>query len=468
MKGTLVKLNSIRMFNMKVVVALAKYDKDHKRISYAPVSRGRNIWRPKESSRKGHNDIGCNVEGGQQPGGIRRMENGHGAKVVNVDGKGSLYPLHCIGRSVEVLPLNKVRLAIEGEGLSDVGLSYLGGMTFLLAFKDRRTASECMEMHSPFFVMLFSKYFLWNGEEIPFSRIVSLNISGVPFLIRDNKLFDNIGGLFGEVVQQSAFSWQEEDNSYGFVKVLTSQMSRIDEVAVIKWNEKSLVIWVSESPELRHPELDMGLAWSSKESESELESDSGEESKDMDDLEEREIKQDMGRDDGIQVGVQNPVTEVEQTMPAPGDNDRAMEDLESPVGQRLIDINVGEQKDDLHGEEDTSACDLQNNGDMVGNPDKYNFSGKAGPNEMNMGNNKSGSGHDLFSDGPTPMVNLGKRNRDDQSPSSIGSIQGPTQRLFYQPNNSDYLPMDLNTPVREESVTGEDKPMNMSLKMVRR
>ncbi|MFS8026458.1 hypothetical protein Hanom_Chr16g01486951 [Helianthus anomalus] len=99
----------------------------------------------------------------------------------------------------------------------------------------------------------------------------------------------------------------------------------------------------------------------------------------MDDLEEGKIKQDMGRDDGMPDGVQNPATEVEQTVPAPLDNDRAMEDLESPVGQRSIDINVGEQKDDLHGEEDMSSCDLQNNGDMVGNPDKYNFSGKAGP-----------------------------------------------------------------------------------------
>ncbi|MFS7986410.1 hypothetical protein Hanom_Chr11g01010011 [Helianthus anomalus] len=104
--------------------------------------------------------------------------------------------------------------------------------------------------------------------------------------------------------------------------------------------------------------LDVGLVWSFKESESELESDSGDESEDMDDLEECEIKQDMGRDDRIQDGNQNPVMEADHSAPAPVDNDRSMEDLESPVGQRSIDINVGEQKEDLHEEVDASACEF--------------------------------------------------------------------------------------------------------------
>ncbi|MFS7951760.1 hypothetical protein Hanom_Chr07g00598931 [Helianthus anomalus] len=88
---------------------------------------------------------------------------------------------------------------------------------------------------------------------------------------------------------------------------------------------------------------------------------------------------------------------------------------------------------------------------------KSNVSGKDGPNEINVGEYKSGPGNDLFSDGPTPFLNLGKRNRDDQSPPSIGSIQGPTQCLFYQPNNSEYVPLDLNTPVRVNSIKREDE-----------
>ncbi|MFS7995366.1 hypothetical protein Hanom_Chr12g01117091 [Helianthus anomalus] len=104
------------------------------------------------------------------------------------------------------MSISKVRLTLEEEGLSDVGLSYVGGVTFMLTFKDKLSATGCTNSHSAFFHNIFSKFYLWNGEDIPFSRVVTINFFGVPFIIRDNTLFDRIGELFGNVLQQSSFS----------------------------------------------------------------------------------------------------------------------------------------------------------------------------------------------------------------------------------------------------------------------
>ncbi|MFS7980201.1 hypothetical protein Hanom_Chr10g00936621 [Helianthus anomalus] len=145
------------------------------------------------------------------------------------------------------MSISKVRMSLEDEDLTKVGLSYVGGVTFLLTFKDKPLAMECMNSHSVLLNKIFSKFYLWNGEEIPFKRVATINIVGVPFIIQDCSLLDRIDGLFGEVIQQSDFSWQNEDNSMGSVKVLTNQKSRIEEAVVIKWNDKSILAWASES-----------------------------------------------------------------------------------------------------------------------------------------------------------------------------------------------------------------------------
>ncbi|KAF5815142.1 putative RNA recognition motif domain, nucleotide-binding alpha-beta plait domain superfamily [Helianthus annuus] len=330
MKETLVSMNTVRMFDMKVTVSLAKYDKDHKKITYTPDMLGRCEWRPKNGQQMNKNNTGENKNAGCPQTTHQSSDQGHkhapsihegrsyadlfkeetvekchGAKVITVQGKGSLYPLHCIGRSVlgyakEVMSLSKMKQAIEDEGMTEVGLSFVGGVTYLLTFKDKVMANMCMELYVSFFKTMFSKYHLWLGEDVPFSRMATLNITGVPFIIRDNTLFDNIGGLFGEVVQKSSFSWRKEDNSLASVKVITSQSSKIDEAVVIKWNNRSIAIWVVESTDQWQPVRDDDSVLDSQDNGFETNSDSDMESEDveledMEDLEEGELRQGMGR-----------------------------------------------------------------------------------------------------------------------------------------------------------------------------
>ncbi|KAM0027133.1 putative RNA recognition motif domain, nucleotide-binding alpha-beta plait domain superfamily [Helianthus debilis subsp. tardiflorus] len=382
MKETLASMNTVRMFDMKVIVSLAKYDKDHKRIAYSPDLLGRSEWRPKvgqQVNNKGTGDNGSverpqtvHQSSDQGPNLIPRSQEGrsyadvlkdktvgnyHGAKIITVEGKGSLYPLHCIGRSVigyakEIMTLTKMRQAIDDEGMLEVGLSFIGGVTFMLTFRDRVTANTCMEENDKFFNSVFSKYQLWLGEDIPFSRLVTLNITGVPLLIRDSSLFDDIGGLFGEVVQKSTFSWQEEDNSLASVKVITSHASRIDEAVVIKWNNRTIAIWVTEYVGQWLPDRDEVSVMDSQDNDYDTSSDSDMESEnvdsdDVENLEEGELRQGREFDDCCHDG------EMMNDRPEgfPMNDDHTAGNQKSPVDQGSPGVNAGGEFLDMHGEE---------------------------------------------------------------------------------------------------------------------
>ncbi|MFS7890262.1 hypothetical protein Hanom_Chr00s000017g01616711 [Helianthus anomalus] len=48
MKATLVVMNIVKIFDVKLLVSVAKYDKNHRRFNYTSEGLGRNEWRPKE------------------------------------------------------------------------------------------------------------------------------------------------------------------------------------------------------------------------------------------------------------------------------------------------------------------------------------------------------------------------------------------------------------------------------------
>ncbi|MFS7914594.1 hypothetical protein Hanom_Chr02g00155261 [Helianthus anomalus] len=325
----------------------------------------------------------------------------------------------------------------------------------MLIFKDRGVAAACMEKHSGCLSSLFSKFAIWNGEDIPFSRIVELRISGVPFILRENSLFDKVGGLFGEVIEQSSFSWQVEDNSIGLVKVLSTRMSRIDEAAVVKWNNRSTAIWVSEGfgQGLLVEDKDSTECTSDSDSESESDTDGSEGTFD---LEDGELREDMEYDEKLQNENYAPVL-VSKKIPMNGLSESIPVEAERSVGgegpqevQETVIINDGGNRNNLHAEGSEAAHDDGNNEHYVENENILNVDRRLG--NMNNGPRPAETspcniGPDVVNGdvGPTPGNNLGKRNRDERSPPSIGSVQGPAQRLFCH-QSSNAVPLDLNTP----------------------
>ncbi|MFS7965975.1 hypothetical protein Hanom_Chr09g00768411 [Helianthus anomalus] len=187
-----------------------------------------------------------------------------------------------------------------------------------------------------------------------------------------------------------------------------------------------------------------------------MESDSDEDSVDMKDLEEGEIKQNQVGNDGNHEKHQFPATIVEDDL-------RNVQPENNPVGvdqsqeaqvlsedQSTPEVNAGGNLFNVHGDEHMAAhgCNI-NEGNIEDL--NLNFERSDGPSPFNPGVNTYGIFNEKVGDGPTPTMNLGKRNRDERNPPSIGSVQGPTQRLYCAPFCSNIEPLDLNTPVRADS-----------------
>ncbi|MFS7987520.1 hypothetical protein Hanom_Chr11g01023981 [Helianthus anomalus] len=114
-----------------------------------------------------------------------------------------------------------LREMLRRGGYGDAAISYVGGLHFLLVFKDRGEAVgflERMGLWQEFFPSLA----LWEGQEIRHDRIACVKIEGVPIKLRDNLLFDKIGEAFGRVIRKSDFSWASSDVSFGRCHVITN------------------------------------------------------------------------------------------------------------------------------------------------------------------------------------------------------------------------------------------------------
>ncbi|KAK9060688.1 hypothetical protein SSX86_021394 [Deinandra increscens subsp. villosa] len=122
------------------------------------------------------------------------------------------------------------------------------GLDVLLSFASSTEASDFLLNGGQSWRLVFDTLVLWEGQDIPFNRIISLRIRGVPLLARDEVTFNRIGELFGKIVCPSDFSWNEEDVSGGRVFVLSNYRRLIDEQVCVNWRGSSFNAWVVEEP----------------------------------------------------------------------------------------------------------------------------------------------------------------------------------------------------------------------------
>ncbi|MFS7972843.1 putative RNA recognition motif domain, nucleotide-binding alpha-beta plait domain superfamily [Helianthus anomalus] len=263
--ATVTKMNTVKIFEAKVMVSLAKYDKNHKRFMYTSKVLGEKVWKPKGTVPKSQQGYGGNA-------------SNSGSKTIAVDSNGSKYPLHCKGHSIhgiakDLASLNNLQSILNNGGLYNYSLSYVGGLSVFLTLGNPENV-QCSV----------------NGEDLPVDRVATLRVTSEPVLLKDNSLFDCIGSLFGRVVQESNFSWLVSDNSDSSVKVLVPPGKRIDESVVVQWKEMRIVVWVTETLELWSPDLEDG---SSSEDSGSDPDNNDDEDPDVDEVEEGEIRSDV-------------------------------------------------------------------------------------------------------------------------------------------------------------------------------
>ncbi|MFS7986874.1 hypothetical protein Hanom_Chr11g01015381 [Helianthus anomalus] len=182
-------------------------------------------------------------------------------------------------------------------------------------------------------------------------------------------------------------------------------------------------------------------------SDSELESVSEEEeaTDDMDDVEEGEIRQNPAGGEIKHVNVAQSMTDGERDSQARKNESSPVDTERSPSVQKVPEDQTSGRPHDC-----METCNLHGEGVHVANgPNNFGGNGvksnkstnyfnvvDCGPNNFNPGEKSSGPNKSFIGEGPTPVPNLGKRNRDERSPPSLGSIQGPAQRHVYQSHMS--------------------------------
>ncbi|XP_022030384.1 polyadenylate-binding protein 4-like [Helianthus annuus] len=78
MKETLAAMNKVRIHEVKLVVSLANYDKNHKKFNYSMRGGGQNEWRPKEANANDRN-VSMNIGNhGMSSGTSKQSESGMG------------------------------------------------------------------------------------------------------------------------------------------------------------------------------------------------------------------------------------------------------------------------------------------------------------------------------------------------------------------------------------------------------
>ncbi|KAJ0433555.1 hypothetical protein HanIR_Chr17g0871621 [Helianthus annuus] len=92
----------------------------------------------------------------------------------------------------------------------------------------------------------FSSLSPWVGQSLPYERLAWVNIYGVPPHLVSSKVFDEIGGRYGKVIQPSQFLDSDGDLSVDRLGILIDTGNRINGILSLSWQDKKYKVWVVE------------------------------------------------------------------------------------------------------------------------------------------------------------------------------------------------------------------------------
>ncbi|KAI3794289.1 hypothetical protein L1987_36918 [Smallanthus sonchifolius] len=96
---------------------------------------------------------------------------------------------------------------------------------------------------------------VWDGQELPYERVVKIRIEGVLIVLRDANTYRKIAEAYGTVIEPFEFSWETLDVSAGTCLVLHGSGKRIDEEMHLIWKNRTFQIWIREVEHQWPPDL---------------------------------------------------------------------------------------------------------------------------------------------------------------------------------------------------------------------
>ncbi|KAF5763492.1 hypothetical protein HanXRQr2_Chr15g0680811 [Helianthus annuus] len=166
-------------------------------------------------------------------------------KMVEVDDKSeALVHLHgkaVVVRMASLFTLQNVRTILKDLKLHEGKIQCLGGLVVLIEFNSKDQASLAKDE-----LVGVPEHFvapeIWEGQYVAFEQIAWLKIYGTPMSLLDNKVVNDVGGLFGKVVKGARVERIGLDNSFQFIGVLVNHGNQIQEEAFLRWRRKTFKV----------------------------------------------------------------------------------------------------------------------------------------------------------------------------------------------------------------------------------
>ncbi|MFS8033452.1 hypothetical protein Hanom_Chr17g01569741 [Helianthus anomalus] len=181
---------------------------------------------------------------------------------------------------------------------------------------------------------------------------------------------------------------------------------------------------------------------------------------DMADVEEGEIRHNSSYEHECRNNIQNPVESRDREIPTDGPTStpvgcKKSSEFQSVMeGQKSHELLRNVETCNLHGEGGHvphGFINVDGSGEELNKSTDHNIPEDGGPDILNPADNLSGPNNLFGDEGPTPAGNLGKRNREERSPPSLGSMQGPAQRPVFHVQIPLGGQIDLNSPLGDRN-----------------
>ncbi|MFS7936802.1 putative nucleotide-binding alpha-beta plait domain superfamily, RNA-binding domain superfamily [Helianthus anomalus] len=199
-----------------------------------PPSRADNIIRP-----------GCSFKSIL----VNNEELPRNEAVIHVDpGVSAMVSRHGKALLVRVRDFNtliSIKHVLVAADVTGVEIQYVGGFNLLLTFVREDSASDFL-CNKNRWKNWFSHVDVWVGQAMAFERVAWLRVCGVPLHLFSNEVLSNICSRYGIVAQPPQFSEDDCNLSVVCVGVLVGDGKRVVDEVLLKRQDKTFRVWVSE------------------------------------------------------------------------------------------------------------------------------------------------------------------------------------------------------------------------------
>ncbi|KAK9049551.1 hypothetical protein SSX86_031480 [Deinandra increscens subsp. villosa] len=248
-------MGRVRIDNAIVGVSLPKYDREGNKIVREKVEIPRQsgsqkpIWGRKTETLENENITFRSapfkeaLTGIQTSGDCKKISLGYtvSKEVMYMQGNS------VVGKVKSLESLNSIEDWVQTIEVYNTRIKYLGGLTVLICFWHRDDVNLFLKDNRKEILDFFDVFGIREGQEIEKERLAWVNIRGLPHTLCEKESYNQIGGLFGKVLSNSACSGFSNDFSQVSLCILVNEgVGCINERIEVLWNGRKWLVTAIE------------------------------------------------------------------------------------------------------------------------------------------------------------------------------------------------------------------------------